>query len=160
MDWLVDTNILVDHLRGVSKATTFLRQARSAGTLWLSAITVAEVYAGQGTRQSKQAAKVSRLLNLFLNRISRWFRCTAWRRDSPRLRNSATGCLDCRNGSPQRIGSCDAQHFALREHSQPQGSGSVLNAVLSRTPDDRSSIHDAVGRIVELDREECGSKDN
>lgn len=25
MDWLVDTNILIDHLRGVSKATTFLR---------------------------------------------------------------------------------------------------------------------------------------
>ena len=65
MDWLVDTNILIDHLRGVSKATTFLRQARTSGTLWLSAITVAEVYAGQGTRQSKLAAKVSRLLNLF-----------------------------------------------------------------------------------------------
>ena len=65
MDWLVDTNILIDHLRGVAKATTFLRQARSSGTLWLSAITVAEVYAGQGTRQSKQASKVTRLLNLF-----------------------------------------------------------------------------------------------
>src|SRR2546430_1230623 len=47
MDWLVDTNILIDHLRGVPKATTFLRQARSAGTLWLSAITVAQGYAGQ-----------------------------------------------------------------------------------------------------------------
>ena len=65
MDWLVDTNILIDHLRGVSKATTFLRQARSAGALWISAVTVAEVYAGQRTRQAKQAAKVSRLLNLF-----------------------------------------------------------------------------------------------
>ena len=42
MDWLVDTNILIDHLRGVPKATTFLRQARRAGTLWLSAITFAE----------------------------------------------------------------------------------------------------------------------
>jgi predicted nucleic acid-binding protein len=65
MDWLVDTNILIDHLRGVSKATTFLRQVRNAGTLWISAVTVAEVYAGQRTRQAKQAAKVSRLLNLF-----------------------------------------------------------------------------------------------
>ena len=65
MDWLVDTNILIDHLRGVAKATTFLRQARSSETLWLSAITVAEVYAGQGSRQSKQASKVTRLLNLF-----------------------------------------------------------------------------------------------
>ena len=65
MDWLVDTNILIHHLRGVSKATVFLRQARSTGTLWISAITVAEVYAGQKTRQSKQAAKVDRFLNLF-----------------------------------------------------------------------------------------------
>ena len=64
MDWLVDTNILIDHLRGVPKATTFLRQARSAGTLWFSAITVA-VYAGQGTRQSEQASKSAVFLNLF-----------------------------------------------------------------------------------------------
>ena len=27
MDWLVDTNILIDHLRGVPKATTFDRLA-------------------------------------------------------------------------------------------------------------------------------------
>ena len=65
MNWLVDTNILIDHLRGVSKATTFLRQAGNAGTLWVSVITVAEVYAGQRTRQVKQAAKVNRLFNLF-----------------------------------------------------------------------------------------------
>ncbi|MEK6303133.1 MAG: type II toxin-antitoxin system VapC family toxin [Acidobacteriota bacterium] len=65
MDWLVDTHILIDHLRGVAKATTFLRQARSGGVLWISAITVAEVFAGQRTRQSKQAVKVSRLLNIF-----------------------------------------------------------------------------------------------
>jgi predicted nucleic acid-binding protein len=65
MDWLVDTNVLIDHLRGVSKATTFLRQARRSGTLWISTITVAEVYAGQRTRQSKHAMKVSQLLNLF-----------------------------------------------------------------------------------------------
>jgi predicted nucleic acid-binding protein len=65
MDWLVDTNILIDHLRGTPKATTLLRQARSAGTLWLLAITVAEVHACHETRRKKQAAKLSRLLNLF-----------------------------------------------------------------------------------------------
>lgn len=31
MDWLAVANILIDHLRGVPKATTFLRQARNAG---------------------------------------------------------------------------------------------------------------------------------
>ena len=59
MDWLVDTNILIDHLRGTPKATTFLRQARSAGTLWLSAITVAEVYADQGRDNQNRQLKLA-----------------------------------------------------------------------------------------------------
>jgi predicted nucleic acid-binding protein len=33
MDWLVDTNILIDHLRGVSKATTFLQYCNSEPTI-------------------------------------------------------------------------------------------------------------------------------
>lgn len=65
MDWLVDTNILIDHLRGVSKATTFLATGREQRDLMGFGITIAEVFAGQKTRQLKQAAKVGRLLNHF-----------------------------------------------------------------------------------------------
>jgi predicted nucleic acid-binding protein len=65
MDWLIDTNILIDHLRGVSKATTFIRRARTGGIVWISVITVAEIYTGQRTRQARQGAKVGRFLNLF-----------------------------------------------------------------------------------------------
>lgn len=65
MDWLVDTNILIDHLRGMASATAFLRQARRQGTLWISVITVAEIYAGQKMKQPKEAARVRRFLRLF-----------------------------------------------------------------------------------------------
>lgn len=65
MDWLIDTNILIDHLRGTARATAFLRKARKQQTLWISVITVAEIYAGQQMRQPKEKAKVVRFLRLF-----------------------------------------------------------------------------------------------
>jgi predicted nucleic acid-binding protein len=64
-DWLIDTNILIDHLRGTSRATAFLREARKQQTLWLSVITVAEIHAGQRMKQSKECAAVIRLFKLF-----------------------------------------------------------------------------------------------
>ncbi|MEW6129461.1 MAG: type II toxin-antitoxin system VapC family toxin [Acidobacteriota bacterium] len=65
MDWLIDTNILIDHFRGVSQATQFLRRERKQGILWVSVITVAEIYAGQKMKLPREAAKVNRFLNLF-----------------------------------------------------------------------------------------------
>ncbi|MGH9831376.1 MAG: type II toxin-antitoxin system VapC family toxin [Blastocatellia bacterium] len=65
MDWLVDTNVLIDHLRGVKKASLFLRQARKQNALWVSVITIAEIYAGQKTRDANEAVKVRRLLRFF-----------------------------------------------------------------------------------------------
>ncbi|HJQ26494.1 MAG TPA: PIN domain-containing protein [Blastocatellia bacterium] len=55
MDWLIDTNILIDHLRGTPRATTFLRNARKQQTLWISVITVAEIHAGQGMKEAETA---------------------------------------------------------------------------------------------------------
>ncbi|MFL6215389.1 MAG: type II toxin-antitoxin system VapC family toxin [Blastocatellia bacterium] len=65
MDWLIDTNILIDHLRGVPRATAFLRKARKQQTLWVSVITVAEIHAGRRMKQSKERAAVVRFLKLF-----------------------------------------------------------------------------------------------
>lgn len=65
MDYLVDTNILIDYLRGAPQAAAFFRQARRRGKLWVSVISVAELYLGQGTKQAREAAKVKRLLRLF-----------------------------------------------------------------------------------------------
>jgi predicted nucleic acid-binding protein len=65
MDWLIDTNILIDHLRGTACATAFLRKARKHQTLWISVITIAEIHAGQQMQQRKEKAKVIRFLKLF-----------------------------------------------------------------------------------------------
>lgn len=65
MDLLVDTNILVDHLRGLPQATAWLRQVRRSNRLWLSALTIAEIHAGQKMKQPAEAAKVKRLLQFF-----------------------------------------------------------------------------------------------
>lgn len=65
MDWLIDTNVLIDHLRGTSRATAFLRKARKQQMLWISVITVAEIHAGQRMKQPKERATVIRFLNLF-----------------------------------------------------------------------------------------------
>ena len=65
MDWLIDTNILIDHFRGVAKATKFLRDTRKHGTLWVSVITVAEIHAGQGMKRPREFAKIKRFFNLF-----------------------------------------------------------------------------------------------
>src|SRR2546423_14301578 len=65
MDWLIDTNILIDHLRGTPRATAFLRRARKQQTLWVSVITVAEIHAGQRMKQAKERATVMRFLKLF-----------------------------------------------------------------------------------------------
>lgn len=65
MNYLVDTNILIDHLRGVADARSFIRHARKHGELWVSAITVAELYVGQMMKQPSEVAKTKRLLWLF-----------------------------------------------------------------------------------------------
>jgi predicted nucleic acid-binding protein len=65
MNSLVDTNVLIDHLRNLPQATTYLSQARRQGRLWISAITIAEIYVGQNTRQPVALAKAKRLLQHF-----------------------------------------------------------------------------------------------
>jgi predicted nucleic acid-binding protein len=65
MDLLIDTNVPIDHLRKRQQATAYLSQTRRQSRLWLSAITVAELYVGQKTRQPAEAAKVKKLLQHF-----------------------------------------------------------------------------------------------
>jgi predicted nucleic acid-binding protein len=44
--WLLDTDILVDYLRGVPQAVKFLQKAITTSVCHISAITIAELYAG------------------------------------------------------------------------------------------------------------------
>ena len=62
---LLDSDILIDHLRGYEPARQYLKRFEAAeGQGYLSIITVAELAAGQ-MRQAKEEAKVQRLLALF-----------------------------------------------------------------------------------------------
>lgn len=57
--YLVDTSILIDHLRGKSEATEFLKQ----DNLVISAVTGAELF--QGARNKKEQELIQKLVNQF-----------------------------------------------------------------------------------------------
>jgi predicted nucleic acid-binding protein len=62
---LLDSDILIDHLRGYEPARQYLKRFEAGeGQGYLSIITVAELAAGQ-MRQAEEEAKVQRLLALF-----------------------------------------------------------------------------------------------
>jgi predicted nucleic acid-binding protein len=52
--WLVDTDILIHHLRGLPQATEWLLSARRGGALAVSAVTVTELIGGM--RAGEKAA--------------------------------------------------------------------------------------------------------
>lgn len=57
---LLDTDVLIDHLRGVSAARRFLK--RHPGNLAISVVTVAELYAG--VRPGAEEAELEAITNL------------------------------------------------------------------------------------------------
>lgn len=59
---LIDTDIIIDHLRGYKPATEYLLKKKSS-MLFISAMTVAELYAGMGNQHEETA--VDKILNLF-----------------------------------------------------------------------------------------------
>jgi predicted nucleic acid-binding protein len=61
MTVLLDSNILIDHLNGISEATDYLRLVH--GTAAISVITRAEVLAG--VKSADQEEKVTKFLGLF-----------------------------------------------------------------------------------------------
>lgn len=58
---LVDTDVLVDHLRGLAKAVAFIQAERDR--IALSAITVAELYAG--VREGEERERLDELVSVF-----------------------------------------------------------------------------------------------
>ena len=50
--WLVDTNILIDYMRGRADAVKFVEEVVAKSLCYLSSITVAELYAG--VREGKE----------------------------------------------------------------------------------------------------------
>ena len=61
-----DTDILIDHLRGITLAKDYLKQRRDAKEkLLISTVTEAEIFAGKKMEEESEARKTERLLGLF-----------------------------------------------------------------------------------------------
>lgn len=65
-DLLVDTDILIDHLRGVGLAKDYLKQKKDAQEkLMISTVTEAELFAGKKMEEESEAKRTEWLLGLF-----------------------------------------------------------------------------------------------
>lgn len=62
--YLVDTDVLIDVLRGVEEAKQYLRELAEEG-LAISVVTVAELFSGRDTKDPVKREKVLRLLRHF-----------------------------------------------------------------------------------------------
>ena len=62
-NWLIDTDIAVDYLRGLPQATDFLEKAMEESACYLSTITIAELYAG--VREGNERHQLEKFLQAF-----------------------------------------------------------------------------------------------
>jgi len=61
--WVIDTDIIIDYLRGLSEAVHFLEKTLKESVCYLSAITVAELYVG--VRDGKERQLLGNFFNAF-----------------------------------------------------------------------------------------------
>jgi len=64
-EYLIDSDILIDYLRGVKKAYNFLLRENFKGKLWISVINVMEIYSGKDTKSPKKEKIINEFLNSF-----------------------------------------------------------------------------------------------
>lgn len=61
--WLIDSDVLIDYLRGVAESIHFLEKEVETSAFYISAITLAEIYAG--IREGKERKLFDKLLQIF-----------------------------------------------------------------------------------------------
>jgi len=113
---LLDSDILIDHLRGYEPARQYLKRFEAGEVQgYLSIITVAELAAGQ-MLQAEEEAKVQRLLALFT--YSDLDFAIAWRGggDPKAISHPPGGCPDRRDRSDPSPPASDAESPALHPH--------------------------------------------
>lgn len=102
--WLVDTDVMIDYLRGFPQSVSFLEKIIMSSVCYLSVITVAELYAG--IKEGKERQLLEKLPSIF-ELISV---------DSA---IASTGGLYRRNyGKSHGVGLADAMIAATAEHSE------------------------------------------
>lgn len=63
--FLIDSDILIDFLRGLEKTRDFLFRLRRKGKLFISVINVVEIYSGKEIEDSEKRKIISNFLNEF-----------------------------------------------------------------------------------------------
>lgn len=63
--FLVDSDILIDYLRGLSKTRDFLFKLRKEGKLLISVINIVEIYSGKEIKDSTKRKIIEHFLNEF-----------------------------------------------------------------------------------------------
>jgi predicted nucleic acid-binding protein len=116
-DVLLDSDILIDHLRGYEPARQYLKGFETGEVQgYLSIITVAELTAGQ-MRQDDEEAKVQQLLALFthidLNFVLAWRGGEIRRRYQTRLADALIAATAMSQDLP--LATRNLQHFTLIE---------------------------------------------
>lgn len=61
--WLIDSDVLIDHLRGSAQATEFLSKVLESHECYISSITIAELYAG--VREGREKDLLDKLIKEF-----------------------------------------------------------------------------------------------
>ena len=62
---LVDSDIVIDYLRGLTSARSFFEDAAKKFTLYLSVVTLVEIYSGKDILESKKVRETEQLLTNF-----------------------------------------------------------------------------------------------
>ena len=63
--YCVDSDILIDYLRGQNKAREFLLSASKEQALWISIVSVVEIFSGKETADTKKRAQIEAFLGNF-----------------------------------------------------------------------------------------------
>lgn len=63
--YCIDSDILIDYLRGEDIARDFLVKASKKTQLWISIISVVELYSGRETRNKKKRDSINQFLSKF-----------------------------------------------------------------------------------------------
>ena len=64
--YCIDSDILIDYLRGIEDARTFLIQASKNAPLYISVVSIVELYAGKETKQEEKQKYIERFLKEFM----------------------------------------------------------------------------------------------
>lgn len=63
--YCIDSDILIDYLRGIEKSRTFLVNSSNESRLYISVVSVVEIYAGKETENALKRQHISKFLQSF-----------------------------------------------------------------------------------------------